>query len=66
LYVSKRRDTVAARRFFTNTIRDHGQPLEVVTDQAAALAKAIGELAPAALNNTVQYANNRSKPIMVG
>jgi IS6 family transposase len=59
VYVSKRRDTVAARRFLTGVIRDHGQPCEVVTDRAAALAKAIGELAPDALHNTVQYANNR-------
>ena len=59
VFVSKRRDTVAARRFFTAMIRDHGQPSEVVTDRAAALAKAIGELAPDALHNTVQYANNR-------
>jgi IS6 family transposase len=59
VYVSKRRDTVAARRFFTSVIRVHGQPCEVVTDRAAALAKAIGELAPDALHNTVQYANNR-------
>ena len=59
VYVSKRRDTVAARRFFTAVIRDHGQPAEVVTDRAAALAKAISELAPEALHNTVQYANNR-------
>jgi transposase-like protein len=43
VYVSKRRDTVAARRLFTNAIRDHGQPGEVVTDQAAALAKAVAE-----------------------
>ena len=59
VYVSKRRDTIAARRFFTGAIRDHGQPDEVVTDRAAALAKAIGELAPESLHNTVQYANNR-------
>ena len=38
---------------------DHGRPGEVVTDRAAALAKAIGELAPDALHNTAQYANNR-------
>ena len=57
--VSKRRDTVASRLFFTGVIRDHGQPGEVVTDRAAALAKAIGELTPDALHNTVQYANNR-------
>jgi IS6 family transposase len=58
-YVSKRRDTVAARRFFTGVTRDHGQPSEVVTDRAAALAKAIGELTPESLRATVQYANNR-------
>ena len=57
--VSKRRDADAARRFFTRVIRDHGQPAEVVTDRAAALAKAISELAPDVWHNTVQYANNR-------
>jgi IS6 family transposase len=57
--VSKRRDTVAARWFFTAVIRDHGQPGELVTDRAAVLAKAISELAPGALHTTVQYANNR-------
>ena len=59
VYVSKRRDTVAARRFFSGAIRDHGQPAEVVTDRAAALARAITELAPDAAHNTVPYANNR-------
>jgi IS6 family transposase len=58
---SKRRDTVSARRFFTNAIRDHGQLSEVATVRAVALAKAIGELAPDALHTTVQYANNRVK-----
>ena len=41
--VSKRRDAVAVRGFFTAALRDHGQPGEVVTERAAALAKAIGE-----------------------
>ena len=59
VYVSRRRDTVAVRRFLTGAIRDHGQPGEVVTDRAAALAKAISELTPEALHTTVQYANNR-------
>ena len=31
----------------------------MVTERAAALPKPIGELAPEALHNTVQYANNR-------
>ena len=43
VYVSKRRDAVAARRFLSGAIRNHVQPSEVVTDRAAALAKAIGE-----------------------
>jgi IS6 family transposase len=47
--------------FFRGVIRVHGQPCEVVTDRTAALAKAIGELAPGASHNTVQYANNRVK-----
>ena len=66
MFVSKRRDTVAARRFFTAIIRDHGQPSEVVTDRAAALVKAIGELAPDALHNTVQYTTIVSKPTTAG
>ena len=61
MLASKRPDTVSARRFFTNAIRDHGQPSEGATVRAAALAKAIGELAPDALHTTVQYANNRVK-----
>ena len=31
----------------------------MITDRAAALARAISEVAPDALHNTVQYANNR-------
>lgn len=63
VFVSTRRDTVAARRFFTAAIRDHGQPCEVVTARVAALAKAIGELAPDASHTTVQYEQScRSRP----
>ena len=40
-------------------VRDHGQPGEVVTDRAAALAKAIDGLTPESLHTTIQYANNR-------
>ncbi len=59
VYVSPRRDTRAARRFFTTALRAHGQPAEVVTDRAPALRAAIDELTPAAFHNTEQYANNR-------
>jgi IS6 family transposase len=37
----------------------HGQPDEVITDRAAALAHVIADLLPDAVHNTEQYANNR-------
>jgi IS6 family transposase len=40
-------------------IAGHGDPEEVVTDRAAALATVIEELLPQALHNTIKYANNR-------
>src|SRR5450755_1488513 len=42
-YVSPRRDTRAARRFFAAALRTHGEPVEVVTDRAPALRAAIDE-----------------------
>ena len=57
--VSKRRDIAAARRFFAAALDAHGEPGEVVTDRAAAMAYAIVELIPDAMHNTDQYANNR-------
>ena len=60
VYVSSRRDITAARHFFNTAITGHGQPDEVVTDRAAALANVIEELLPAALHNSVKYANNRN------
>jgi transposase-like protein len=59
VFVSPRRDSDAARRFFTTALRAHGEPVEVVTDRAWTLRAAIDELIPAAFHNTEQYANNR-------
>jgi transposase-like protein len=59
VFVSKKRDTKAATRFFTSAIGVHGAPAEVTTDRAPALARAIAELLPLALHDTTQYANNR-------
>jgi IS6 family transposase len=59
VFVSKRRDTKAASRFFANAIGVHGAPTEVTTDRAPALARAIAEILPLALHDTTQYANNR-------
>ena len=56
--VSKRRNIAAARRLFIAAIEAHGEPGEVVTDRAAALAYVIVELMTDAMHNTAQYANN--------
>jgi transposase-like protein len=57
--VSERRDTAAARRFFTGALQAASAPVEVTTDRAAAYLKVLDELLPAARHVTEQYANNR-------
>jgi transposase, IS6 family len=59
VFVSKKRNTNAAKRFFEGAVCIHGAPTEVTTDRAPALARAITELVPFALHDTTQYANNR-------
>jgi transposase-like protein len=59
VYVSAKRDTRAARWFFTTALGAHGEPMEIVTDRAPALRAAIDELIPAVFHNVEQYANNR-------
>ncbi len=59
VFVSRKRDTAAATRFLATAITAHGEPGEVTTDKAQALAKVIRKLVPAARHDTTQYANNR-------
>jgi len=59
VFVSPRRDTRSARRFFETALGVHGEPVEVVTDRAPALRAVMEELMPGAFHNTDQYANNR-------
>ena len=59
MYVSKKRDTAAATRFFKTAIAAHGEPVEVTTDKSPVLAKTIRELIPGTHHETAQYANNR-------
>ena len=59
VYVSQRRDIASARAFFTAALNFHGEPTEVITDRAPALANVVESLIPAALHNTGQYENNR-------
>jgi transposase, IS6 family len=59
VYVSPRRDTMAARRFFERAIgTTKVTPAEVVTDQAATYPMVLEDLLPAAWHRTDQYANN--------
>ncbi len=58
--VSKRRDTEAARRFFTSALSTlKVRPTEVVTDRAAVYPRVLDELIPAAWHHIEQYENNR-------
>jgi transposase-like protein len=60
VFVSSRRDTMAARRFFERAIGTTSvTPVEVVTDQAATYPAVLEELLPTAWHRTEQYANNR-------
>jgi transposase-like protein len=59
VYVSNKRDARAATRFFAAAVAAHGEPVEVTTDRAPALAAAIVELLAGAVHDTEQYANNR-------
>jgi transposase-like protein len=59
VFVSPRRDTTAARRFFEHAIgTTKVTPVEVVTDHAPVYPGVLEELAPAAWHRTDQYANN--------
>jgi transposase-like protein len=59
LLLSSRRDTAAARRFFTRALRVlKVVPGEVVTDAAPVYPGVLDELLPAAWHHVEQYANN--------
>jgi len=59
VYVSRKRDTGAARRFHATSQAAHGEPVEVIIDRTPALARVIDVLIPEAFHNTGQYENNR-------
>jgi transposase-like protein len=56
--VSQKRDLAATRRFFTRALEHGLRPSEVTTDQAAAYARVLDELLPAACHVMERYANN--------
>jgi transposase-like protein len=60
VFVSRRRDLNAARRFFQRAIATTKiRPIEVVTDQAPTYPVVLEELLPAAWHRSDRYANNR-------
>src|SRR5437868_12916115 len=60
VYVSPRRDSGAARRFFHRAVATAVvAPVEVVTDQAACYLRVLGEVLPEAWHRIERYANNR-------
>ncbi len=59
VFLSPRRDTVAARRFFTQAIaRTRVSPVEVTTDRYRVYPRVLEELFPAAFHRTEVHANN--------
>jgi transposase-like protein len=60
VFVSRRRDAKAARRFFQRAIgTTKVLPVEVITDRAATYPIVLEELLPAPRHRTDRYANNR-------
>lgn len=63
VFLQKRRDGKAAKRFFGRLLKKHkGVPREIVTDKLRSYGVAHREVMPEALHNTQQYANNRAEP----
>jgi len=59
VYVSRRRNIAAARRFFSSMLVGRDRPRKVTTDLAAPLLHVVHDLLPEVLHDTAQYANNR-------
>ena len=62
VFIQKRRDSHAARRFFKRLIKSHGnEPRKIVTDKLKSYGVAHRELIPETIHDTSQYANNRAE-----
>ena len=60
VFLQKRRDGKAAKRFFKRLLRRHnGEPRKIVTDKLRSYGVAHRELIPETIHDTSQYANNR-------
>jgi putative transposase len=62
VFLQKRRDGVAAKRFFKMLLKTHrDEPRKIVTDKLRSYGVAHRELIPDSIHDTSQYANNRAE-----
>ena len=62
VFLQKRRDGKAAKRFFKRLLRNHqGEPRKIVTDKLGSYGVAHRELIPETIHDTSRYANNRAE-----
>jgi putative transposase len=62
VFLQKRRDGKAAKRFFKRLLRKHkGEPRKIVTDKLRSYGVAHRERIPETIHDTSQYANNRAE-----
>jgi len=62
VYLQARRDSAAAKRFFTRLKKRHqGEPRKIVTDKLSSYPVAHREIFPEAVHVTDRYANNRAE-----
>lgn len=63
VFVQKKRDGKAARRFFSRLLASHGgKPRMIVTDKLRSYNVAHREFVPESIHDTSKYANNRAEP----
>ena len=62
VFLQKRRDSKAAKRFFKRLLKTHrDEPRKIVTDKLRSYGVAHRELIPDSIHDTSQYANNRAE-----
>ncbi len=62
VFLQRRRDGNAAKRFFKRLLKKHGdEPRKIVTDKLRSYGVAHRELIPETIHDTSQYANNRAE-----
>jgi len=62
VYLQKRRDGAAAKRFFNRLLKKYkDEPMKMVTDKLRSYGVAHRELIPDTIHDTSQYANNRAE-----